>query len=332
LECRDSLRDQSYPTADFKVYIIDNASTPETESYLRSEYPEAVVLTRPDGNYSAANNLGLRHAFGEGYDYGVVANMDTKFDEKWLEGLVAAADNNKDAGAVQSKILLYPASPAEAARPRINTVGNAYQFLGFGFTRGYGEEDRLIEGTPEIKGYGSGCSLLIKKEAYEAVGGYDEDYYMYHDDIELGLKLRLAGYKILLAPASVVYHKYEFHRSVQMFYYMERNRYLTLIIFYPLWLLILLLPPLFLMELGLLGLSLKNKQFKTRLKIYAYFLNPKNWIRLIRRRRSFDHWRFGEIARGFAAKIEFSEIDNPLLRYFVNPLLVIYWRLICLLF
>ena len=331
-ECRDSLRSQSYPSTDFKVYIVDNASSSETLAYLKHEYPEAVILDRQDGNYSAANNLGLRQAFADGFEYGVVANMDTKFDEEWLSELVSAAWQSDEAGAIQSKVLLYPNNPAEAAQPKINTLGNAYHFLGFGFTKGYNQEDYDIEGRPEIKGYASGCSLLIKKEAFEKIGGYDEEYYMYHDDVEVGLKLRLAGYKILLAPQSIVYHKYEFSRSVQMLYYMERNRYLTILAFYPVWLILLLAFPLAIMELGMLAYSVKNHLIKTRFRIYGYFLNPFNWPSLARRRRQVDRQRFGEIARDFASRIEFQEIDNPLLRYIVNPLMFVYWKLISRLF
>lgn len=326
--CRDSLRLQDYPSADFRVYIVDNAASAETQAYLRSSYPEAVILSRPDGNYSAANNLGLRQAFADGFEYGVVANMDVVFDAQWLTQLVTAAWRDDAAGAVQSKILIYPASPAEAVSPKINTIGNIFQFLGFGFTDGYGQEDREIIGTPEIKGYGSGCSLLIKQEAFERIGGYDEEYYMYHDDFEVGLKLHLAGYKILLAPASIVYHKYEFSRSVSMLYYMERNRYLTLLIFYPFGLLLALLPSLLFMELGLIAFSIKSGWFKTRLRLYGYFLNPATWIKIRRRRQAIDRRRFRGLARGFSAKIEFQEIDNPLLRYIANPILVLYWRII----
>lgn len=326
-ECRDSLRLQNYPVGDFKVYIVDNAASPETQEYLKNNYPEAVILARPDGNYSAANNLGAHQASADGCEYIVVANMDTKFDSSWLSALVEAADKNSDAGAVQSKILLYPNNLEEMSHPKINTVGNSLHFLGFGFHFGYDQDDYQIDGYPEIDGYGSGCSLLLKKEIFEAVGGYDEEYYMYHDDIELCLKVRLAGYKIILAPKSIVYHKYEFSRSVRMLYYMERNRYLMMFIFYPWTLLLVLFLPMVIMDLGMIGFSIKGKWFKTKISASSYFLSPRTW-RFIRQQRSkIDRRNFSKIVNSLEGKLEFSEVDNPVLKYIANPMMNFCWRI-----
>jgi len=329
--CRDSLRAQDYPADLIKIYIIDNASTTESYNYLQANYPEATILTRTDGNYTAANNLGLQTAIKDGCEYLVSVNMDTEAKTDWLKELVQALDNNPAAAIAQSKILLYPKNETDKIQPRINSLGNIIHFLGFGFTDGYLKPDREISGCPEIKGYASGCSLIIRASVFQEIGGYNEEYYMYHDDLELSLKVKLAGYKIILAPRSVIYHKYEFKRSKQMIYYMERNRYLTLLTFYPGYFFFLIALPGTIMDIGMFFYSLINGWFKEEMKIYAYLFKLKNYEAIRRERERIKKFRkisFGKLAQDFSGKIEFQEIANPLLRYLVNPLFNLYWRLI----
>ncbi len=329
--CRDSLRQQNYPSELTKIYIVDNASTPESLKYLKDNYPEASVLARNDGNYAAANNLGFKQAREDDCKYLVAANMDTEMAADWLSELVLALENNSAAGLAQSKILLFPKTEEEKKQPRINSLGNIIHFLGFGFTSSYGESDHDILGYPEIKGYASGCSFIIRAEVLEKIGGYSEEYYMYHDDLEISLKVKLAGYKIILAPRSVIYHKYEFKRSTKMIYYMERNRYLTLMTFYPLSLIILIGLPGVIMDIGMLFFSLINGWFREELKIYGYFFSFKNYAKIQEARSrisAFQATPFSSLAKDFAGKIEFQEIANPILKYIVNPLFNAYWQVV----
>jgi hypothetical protein len=329
--CRDSLRRQDYPAGFMNIYIIDNASTPETLEYLKTNYPEAHILARPDGNYSAANNFGFNQAIKDGCEYLVTVNMDTEMAPRWLSELVKALDNNQEAAIAQSKILLFPRTDEEREKPRLNSLGNIIHFLGFGFTSGYGEPDREIGGYPEIKGYTSGCSFIIRAAVFQKVGGYNEEFYMYHDDIELSLKIRLAGHKIILASQSVIFHKYEFSRSVRMLYYMERNRYLTLLIYYPARIFWLAALPLICMGLVMFFYSLTNGWFKEYLKIWGYFSRRSTYVKIRAARQEVEKIstvKFSEIARDFTGKIEFQEIANPLLKYIGNPLMTLYWNLV----
>lgn len=329
--CRDSLRRQDYSAEFLNIYIVDNASTAETLEYLKTNYPEARVLTRLDGNYSAANNLGLNQAITDGCEYLVTVNMDTEMAPSWLSELVRALDNNPQAGIAQSKILLFPRTDEEKKSPRLNSLGNIIHFLGFGFTSGYGEPDREISGYPEIKGYASGCSFIIRPEVFKKIGGYNEEFYMYHDDIEVSLKARLAGYKIILAPQSVIFHKYEFSRSVRMLYYMERNRYLTIMIYYPARIFWLIALPLIFMDIAMFFYSVFSGWFKEYLKIWVYFGRLSTYFKVRAAKKEikkFSIMDFSEIARDFSGRIEFQEIANPLLKYIANPLMSLYWSLV----
>ncbi len=331
LACRDSLRNQNYDFKKVSIYIIDNASSPESLKYLKDIYPEATILVRKDGNYVAANNLGFRQAINDGCQYLVTLNMDTELDSDWLKELVLALDSNSQAGIAQSKILLYSKDSSGEQLRQINSLGNIVHFLGFGFTSAYQEKDQDIQAYPDIKGYASGCSFIIRSEVFEEVGAYNDEFYMYHDDMELSLKVRLAAYHIILAPRSVVFHKYEFRRSIKMLYYMERNRYLLLFIFYPVYLLILIILPLVLMDIGLLFFSIFKSWFGSKIKVYSYFCSCKNYAKIIKERRNIkkiSRIPFSVLAGDFSGKIEFKEIANPLLTYVINPLFNLYWSLL----
>jgi len=330
-ECRDSLYLQDYPREFFQVYIVDNSSSDESRKFLGEIYPEAIVIPRGDGNYAAGNNAGLKKALADGCDAVVIANMDTKFVQSWLTELVRALETNPEAVAAQSKVLLYPGTEAEWREPKINSLGNIFHFLGFGFTNGYKEDDREINGYPEITGYATGCSVILRREALEKIGGYNEEYYMYHDDVDIGWKLKLAGYKIVLAPRSVVYHKYEFSRAVRMLYYMERNRYLAMFEFYKLPTIILLLPAIVAMDLGMWFFSILRGWFPTKLRVLGYFLRPSSWRKILVTRRELAKIRVKtdrEITQNFSGRVLFQEIDNPILKYIANPIFNFYWQVV----
>ncbi|MFZ2310218.1 MAG: glycosyltransferase family 2 protein [Patescibacteria group bacterium] len=328
--CRDSLRTQTY--TNFQVYLIDNASSAESLEYLKNFYPEAIVLPRVDGNYCAANNLGMTSALADGCNYLVAANMDTEFDVNWLQELVVALDNNPQAAVAQSLILLEPQTEEEKKDPLINTAGNLIHFLFFGFTSNYRQKKSAltVANYSEIS-YASGCSFIIRPDVYTEIGGYNEDYYMYHDDLDISLKARLAGHKVILALNSQLFHKYEFERSVRMLYYMERNRILSYFSFYSFAYLILLSPVFLIMSLGMALFAIKSGWFKTKLKVDGYFLKPSTWRLISKYRRQFRALAkqpFHKISQTFVGRIEFQEIDNPLLKYLVNPIFNFFWQLV----
>lgn len=332
-ECRDSLRTQTFSKELTNVYIVDNASSEETRSYLKQEYPEAVIVPREDGNYAAANNAGIKKAREDGCEYFVIVNMDVKLDDRWLEELVTAIKSDNKIGFVQSLLLLYPQTEEEWKAPKINSVGNVSHYLGFGFTRGYDEpaSNYPEQDLQEIKGYSSGCSFITSKEVLDKIGDYDEEYYMYHDDLEMSWRLKLAGYKIMLAPKSLVYHKYEFARSVRMLYYMERNRFLAIYSYYKWPTLFLFMPALIFMELGMWAYATLNGWLSTKLKVKWYFCQVSTWRHIFKVRKKIKtirKVRDKDLIKNFSGKIEFQEIANPLLKYVANPILNFYFKVV----
>jgi GT2 family glycosyltransferase len=268
-------------------------------------------------------NFGASAAIEDGANRLVFVNLDVKFDKDWLMELNNAMDKQQDCAMVQSKILLFNAENKRI----INTIGNQIHYLGFGQTVGYKQPDCEIAELSEIKGYASGVSFMIKSEIFKRVGGYDEEYFMYHDDIELSYKTRLLKQKIYLAPKSIIYHKYEFSRSIKMLYYMERNRFLFIFQFYKLPTIVLLLPMIFCLEVGMHFYAVIGHWFRVKLNADFYFWRISTWRKIMLKRKfikTFRKTNDKEMFRSFNSQIQFAEIENSVLKYLGNPLMKIF--------
>jgi GT2 family glycosyltransferase len=327
IDCRDSLRQQNYPKDKYITYIVDNASDEESFSYLKNNFSEAIIVTREDGNYAAANNSGAQEAKKDGCEYFFICNMDTVLDENCLRELVKKERSGKNIGIIQSRIMLYDNGKTN----KVNTLGNNLNFLAFGLISFFNEDYHEIkEKKRKNFVYASGCAVFMSEKIFSEMGGYDENYYMYHDDVELSLKARLLGYKIALAEDSVIYHKYEFSRSIRMLYYMERNRLATILIFYKLKTILLILPALIVTELGLIFYSILNGWFKVKMRATAYFFSFNNINKIFKQRRKAQALRIiseKEFTKDFIGSISFANKPS-LITKIMSPFLWIYWKIV----
>lgn len=325
-DLRDSLRLLDYPKDRYIVYIVDNATSEESQKYLRETYPEAVVLLNAaNAGWSGGNNIGIARAMADGCDDVVFLNTDAIVEREWLRELVLAAYSDPQISVVQSKILLYPVKDI----PRINSLGNDIHFLMFGFCHGYGEpdsgDDLVVKDIP----YASGSSMYVKGDVIKKIGVCDENFFMYHDDFEFCARARLAGFRLVIAPASRMWHKYEFNRSVNLVYFMERNRLICLAYFYKWPTLVLIFPALLAYELGILLFSVKNGYAKAKLASWGFFFSRKNLKKIFSKRRKIQESRLlsdKQMSENFIGDISFQEIQNPVLKYIANPIFSIYWN------
>lgn len=326
-ESYDSLMALDYPKEDYRVYVVDNVTSEETVNMIKALAPEATVVPSAGNGWGHANNVGAKQAIKDGFaDYLYIVNMDTIFDPECLKEAVAAAESDSRIGIVQSKLLLHPAKDGEYC---LNSKGNSITFLGFGYCAGDGKKDDAGDDVTDIV-TAAGAGLLIPRKVFEAVGGCDESYFMYHDDIELSFKVKLMGLRLVLAPRSVVYHKHEFGRAVMQIFHMERNRLRFIIEFYKLGTILLILPAWLFMEIGMIPFELMNKWFSVKLRVYAYFLKPENWRMMLRKRKFLQGIRKikdREMMEGMVGVVEFQQIDNPVLRYIANPIFDAYWKI-----
>ena len=325
-ECIDSVKKQTYPKDKFKIFIIENNSSDNTLAIIKTQYPE-IDLTINDYNagFAKGNNIGIQKATNENYEYIVLLNDDTVVDSQWLEKLVAKAETEQKIGSVQSLIFLY------SDKRKINTTGGAMHYLGFGYCNNYLEDIDQITHFPTEIAYSGGVSVLYKADVLKKIGAFDDLFFMYHEDFDLGWRIRLAGYKNVLEPESVCYHKYSFSKSIKKYFWMEKNRLIVIFSNYKIATLFLILPALILMEIGTFFFSLISGWWKEKLKVYLYFFKLSSWKHISSRRKSLNSIRKindKELLRLFTGKILFQDISNPILNHIANPIFNLYFIII----
>ena len=225
-ECLDSLLAQRFQ--DFEIILVDNGSQDGSADLVKERYPgvRLVSLTENRG-FAGGNNAGIRIATGA---YVALLNNDTKADPGWLEALVHAAEANSGAGMWASKILSYD-------NPRvIDNVGLLIYRDGLARGRGRLEMDigQFDEEAEAL--FPSGCAALYRKAVLDEVGLFDEEFFAYADDVDLGLRARLAGWTCVYVPTARVYHKYSSSSSAYSplkAFLVERNRIWVLLKYYP---------------------------------------------------------------------------------------------------
>jgi GT2 family glycosyltransferase len=235
--CLESLKAQT--VRDFEVVMVDNGSSDRSVEFLKSRYPWVkLVELKENTGFATGNNVGLEHATGE---YIVALNNDTRADERWLETIVRVADENPRAGMVGSRICSFDDPDI------IDSLGHGVCLDGM--SRGRFRLRRFstlsLRPVEEII-FPSACVALYRREMLKETGFFDDDFFAYAEDTDLGLRCRLAGWGALLATDAVVLHKYSKTGGVFSPFKLrlvERNHYWVALKNFPLRLLLLL--PLF---------------------------------------------------------------------------------------
>lgn len=327
VDCIAGVRAQDY-SGEIKTFIVDNETSPESFAYLAQTVPEAeLILNKNNDGFSKGNNDAIKLALAQGFDFVFCLNMDTIADKSVISTIVKIFENDKKAGAVQARLMLHPETN------KINSLGNATHFLGFGYSVGYTDDVKTAK-VGEIKTapicYPSGAAVMFSREVLNTIGFYDEEFWMYNEDQDLGWRVWLAGYSCLLANEAVVYHKYEFSRSITKYYWMDRNRIVAILKNYHILTLILIIPALLVMEIGLILFSLKSGWWKEKKKVWKYFLTPRTWAYLYKARRESQKIRRAkdrDIVKIFTGRIWYQEIDDWKLRI-MNPVFDFYWKIV----
>jgi hypothetical protein len=312
----DTLRSvQAQTYTNYHVIYIDNASTDDSVSLVRHTFPDVEAIKHPTNiGYAGGYNQTLTRVFTQEYDAAVLLNPDTVSDTHWLSELVASAYADKTIGFAQPKIYLWE----KGATNSFNTAGNEINFLGFGYCGQYKhEDDPLLTQDTEIT-YASGASLLIKKEAYEMTSGFDDDFFAYLEDQDLGWRGKLLGYTSVLSARSLLWHKYDFqkkHLNNFKFFLLERNRFTFILKNFEIKTLLLILPACIIMETGVLLDSIMKGYFKAKLR--GYFETAHNLRKTLHKRSLIQKTRVRtdkELFHFLNPEILFEEVDSPLLR------------------
>ena len=229
--CLKSLKRQSYKN--FKTIVVDNGSTDGSKDFIKKEFPE-VILIELDKNYGFAKavNTGIKNSRER---YIILINNDTEVDKNCISHLVSSARKQKKVGFVTAKILqFYKRNIIDSAGDYIDTVGHANNL-------GFGEADGPMYKKPGYVFLVSGGGSLFKRQVFEKVGLFDEDFFAYMEDVDLCLRAQLEGFKGWFEPMAIIYHihKATSSKDPEFLEYLQfRNMTQTIIKNFPLRLLL----------------------------------------------------------------------------------------------
>jgi GT2 family glycosyltransferase len=198
LTCLADLRACSHPS--LRVLAMDNGSGDGSAERIRAEAPEAELLAFPENlGYCAAMNRGIARARQEGARYVLFLNNDTRVPPGFLTPLVEALEADPTAAGAGPRMLLPDG--------RIWCAGGVVRFgPNLSLLRGHLQRDQGQFPYPVPVSYMPGACVLYRLEDLVAVGGLDESYFMYHEDVDLGLRLQQRNRRVLYIPWSVITH------------------------------------------------------------------------------------------------------------------------------
>jgi N-acetylglucosaminyl-diphospho-decaprenol L-rhamnosyltransferase len=302
-----------------ELIVADNASTDGTAAAARELAPNASVIeTGANLGFAAACNRGAEAATGELL---CLLNPDAIPQPGWRDALERPLVDGDGWAAWQALVT------ADGGRT-VNTRGGVVHYTGIAWAGGAGQPVESAAQAAE-PGFVSGACLAIPRANYAEAGALPEGFFLYHEDVDLSLRLRLAGGTLGVEPGARVDHSYEFAKGAHKWRYLERNRWATLLRTYPASLLALLAPALLATELALVAVAAAGGWLPQKLRAWGETLAALP--RLRRERREIQARRTvgaGEFARALT-----PELDSPYLGIAARSRLLVvglrgYWAVV----
>jgi GT2 family glycosyltransferase len=194
--CLSSLMSQT--VAPNEIILLDNASSDCSLELVEKFTSVRVIRQKENAGFARGNNLAIASA-DPNCEWVVLINPDAFADPMWLETLL-------DAAKIHPEIDVFGSCLLDASNPALlDGAGDVYHLSGLVWRLGHGAVVPAVDDVEEIF---SPCAAaaMYRRSALQAVGGFDEDYFCYVEDVDLGFRLRLAGYRCLHVPSSVVHH------------------------------------------------------------------------------------------------------------------------------
>jgi len=197
-DCLDSLCRIKYPKNKLEIIIVDNGSRDGSVGFIKNNYPTVKVFPlKKNTGFASPNNYASRRTKSK---YVVFLNNDMRVDQDWLISLVRSIGQDKRIATVSSKILSWDGKKIDHGGSDSDIFMNAR-------LEGYGEKNKkgVFNKEQEIL-FPSGGSMIIERKLFLDVGGFDSDFFAYYEDVDLGVRLKLLGYKNYFNPQSIVFH------------------------------------------------------------------------------------------------------------------------------
>lgn len=210
----DALARQTF--GDFETIVIDDASTDDSVALVERDYPHVrLIVNRRNRGFVASCNLAADVADGRVL---VLLNSDTEPEPTWLEELARAIVTNPQAAVVTSKLLLFD------ERNKLHSAGDMLGVDGIPRNRGVWAQDRGQFDQATVVFSGCGGASAYRRDVWETLGGFDEDFWMFLEDVDFSFRARLLGYETAFAPGARVYHHVTANAGDELAsYYVGRN-------------------------------------------------------------------------------------------------------------
>ncbi len=223
LACLEGLGKLDWPKEFLEIIVVDNASGDGGDKLISQKFPNVKVLAlKENTGFAGGCNRGAKEATGT---YVAFLNNDARPDPGWLFHGVAALEADLEVGCVASKVLDWEGNA-------IDFVDAALSFYGHGFKLHAGSPDSSAHDDAKDILFASGAAMIMRTETFRKVGGFDERYFMFFEDVDLGWRLWLLGHKVRYVPDSLVFHRH--HGTMARFaawrehYLLERNALFTI--------------------------------------------------------------------------------------------------------
>jgi GT2 family glycosyltransferase len=314
LRCLDSL--DASKGVDLELIVVNNGA--EGQEIVAAKERVAELIS-PGANigFAAACNLGAARASGEVL---LFLNPDTVVAQNVVEELSRTVGG--EVAIAMGRLLLMDEPEL------LNSAGATIHVSGMGWSSGFREPAVTLTDLREIT-YANGSALAIRLSLFEELGGFTDELFAYHEDLELGWRARMRGLRVVLNPRADVLHEYDHARNPTKNYLMERNRLIFVATAYSGRQVVMLLPVLLAAELGLTLVALREGWLRDKVRGWTWCLRHLGWLR--RHRRILQRARTvsdRDLARFLTARIDPGMIEVPRVVLSVNPLLERYWALV----
>lgn len=223
IEAIRHLDELDWPAEQLEIVVVENASGDDSADRIRAAAPHVILVeSKKNLGFAGGCNLGVKMSSGE-----VVAflNNDARPDAGWVREAARRFDESPHVGAVASRVLDWDGN-------KVDFIGSGLTWFGMGYKPHAGLPIPDQPDEPHDVLFGTGSAMFVRRHVYEELGGFDERYFMFFEDVDLGWRLNLKGYRYAYEPASLAFHKH--HASMDKLgeyketYLIERNALYTL--------------------------------------------------------------------------------------------------------
>jgi len=223
ITCLQAFDNVNWPLERLELIVVDNDSGDDSVQRIRDALPSVTVIDAGSNTgFAGGCNLGVSRATGE---YVGFINNDARPHAEWVSEAVATFEAEPSVGSVASKVLDWDGK-------LIDYVDGSLTWFGMGYKREVEKPDSPAFDVPKDVLFGTGAAMFVRAALYREVGGFDERFFMFYEDVDFGWRLNLLGHRVRYVPTSIAYHRH--HVTMKKFgnfresYLLERNALLAM--------------------------------------------------------------------------------------------------------